>query len=153
MGKVTHHRQPRHRGLVLLCPASRAREGGGLASGLSLSPPLRGMSSQNTVSYASGAHSWLRKQPSSLCLIIFVHRIWCVFVGCVRVISQPGPARPLQAPEITNSRTVAPPGWMTVCGYDTSGHAANHDHVASSRRVQPVHSAAGTCTAASTQPC
>lgn len=113
------------------------------------------MSSQNTVSYASGAHSWLRKQPSlPLCLIIFVHRIWCVFVGCVRVISPARSRRALQAPEITNSRTVAPPGWMTVCGYDTSGqHAANRDHVASSRRVQPVPPGAGTCTAASTQPC
>lgn len=98
------------------------------------------MSSQNTVSYASRAHSWLRKQPSlPLCVIIFVHRVRCVFVGCVRVISPTRSRRALQAPEITNSRTAARPGWMTVCGYNTTGwHAANHDHVASSRRVQPV---------------
>ena len=109
--------------------------GGGLARLHSVE-----MSSQNTVSYASRAHSWLRKQPSlPLCVIIFVHRVWCVFAGCVRVISPTRSRRALQAPEITNSRTAARPGWMTVCGYSTTGwHAANHDHVASSRRVQPV---------------
>lgn len=57
----------------------------------------------------------------------------------------------LQVLEIANSRTLAPPGWTTVCGDNATGwQTANRDHVASSWWVQPVPPAAGTCRAAST---
>lgn len=150
MGKVTHRSRAPPPQADCCCAQPVGLGRGGRPRPVAQPALCSVETSRNTVSSASRAASG--NSPPSRCLD-YLRPPRSVFVGCVKVVSPPASRWALQAPEIANSITVAPPGWTTVCGDNATGwQTANHDHVASSWKVQPVPPAAGTCRAASTHP-
>lgn len=151
MGKVTHQRRAPHHRVIVVVPRlwdwGRGR-GGGNEFLTESSARWRGLRTQCPLPPAHTAGSG--NSPPSAAVIIFGHSVWCVFVGCVRVISPPVSRWALQVPAIVNSSTVAAPGWAVYGNNATGWQTADRDHVESSWRVQPVPPAAGTCRAAST---